>query len=160
MGGALPIPTSLGRGCHSGGGGSGGAGPHSGGREVAVGQRELERCCGISASLRVPKGTGASFGGANSRPRHANARKRHSEKGNRDHQRWRERQKRGRLTLHKRLSSHQHLLRASSWVLPQIQSPLTSASLLVLPTSSEHPVPYKPTPWPATLTQPDLGSPV
>ena len=48
-------------------------------------QRELERCCGISASLRDPKGTGASFGGVNSRPRHAKARKRHSEKGDRDH---------------------------------------------------------------------------
>lgn len=42
-----------------------------------MGQRELERCCGISDPLWDPKDTGASFGGENSRSGHAEARKRH-----------------------------------------------------------------------------------
>lgn len=74
------------------------------------------------------------------------------ERGIRDQQRWRERQKRGALlTTHTRPSSPQHLLQASFRVLPQSQNPLTPAFFLVLPTRSEHPISYRPAPWPATL---------
>lgn len=46
------------------------------GQEVAMGQRELERCCGIPGPLWDSKDPGASSGGENSRSRHAKAGKR------------------------------------------------------------------------------------
>lgn len=98
-----------------------------------------------------PQGHRSIFWRENSRSGHAKARRRHSEKGNRDQQRWRERQKRGELTTHTRSSPPQHLLQASFCVLPQSQNSLTPAFFLVLPTRSEHPVSYRPAPWPATL---------
>lgn len=39
-----------------------------------MGQRELERCCGVSGPLWDPKDMEASFGGENPRSEHAKAR--------------------------------------------------------------------------------------
>lgn len=73
VGDTLLTPTSLGRDSHSVRRREG-PGLQSGGQEVAVGQRELERCCGVSGPLWDPKDTEASFGGENPRSEHAKAR--------------------------------------------------------------------------------------